>query len=75
MNNNTIVVAKSGFSLGTLVFLLFLILKLAGLTVVATWSWLWVTSPLWIPFALGVAVHLLVGGFFLLALILKAIFD
>ncbi len=75
MNNNTIVVAKSGFSLGTLVFLLFLILKLAGLTVVATWSWLWVTSPLWIPFALGVAVLLLVGGFFLLALILKAIFD
>ena len=32
-------------SLGIAVFLIFLVLKLVG---VITWSWLWVTSPLWI---------------------------
>jgi hypothetical protein len=31
------------------VFLVFLTLKLCG---VIDWSWWWVTSPLWIPFAL-----------------------
>jgi fatty acid desaturase len=33
----------------TLVFLVFLTLKLAGIGRVADWSWWWVTSPLWIP--------------------------
>lgn len=33
-----------------LVFLLFLGLKLAEVGQVATWSWIWVTSPLWIYF-------------------------
>jgi len=32
----------------SLVFLLFLGLKLAGVPPVANWSWWWVTSPLWI---------------------------
>lgn len=39
----------SGSFLG-LFFLLFLILKL---THVVDWSWWWVTSPLWLPAALG----------------------
>jgi hypothetical protein len=29
--------------------LIFLTLKLGGWGVVATWSWWWVFSPLWIP--------------------------
>ena len=33
-------------------FLVFLVLKLTETTVVATWSWWWVTAPLWVPFAL-----------------------
>jgi hypothetical protein len=33
------------------IFIVFLVLKLAEIGVVATWSWYWVTSPLWIPFA------------------------
>ena len=33
----------------TIVFIVFLILKLAGVGSVATWSWRWVTSPLWLP--------------------------
>ncbi|QXN73041.1 membrane protein [Mycobacterium phage Phillis] len=31
--------------LSTLLFIVFLILKLTG---VVAWSWLWVTAPLWI---------------------------
>ena len=31
---------------------LFLILMTLKLTHVIDWSWLWVTAPLWIPFAL-----------------------
>lgn len=31
-------------------FIVFLVLKLTG---VIAWSWLWVTSPLWIGYGLG----------------------
>ena len=44
----------TALSLPVLIFLVFLVLKLAGIGQVATWSWLWVTSPLWIGFALGI---------------------
>lgn len=50
------VVNKSGVSLGGLIFVVFLALKLAGIGQVATWSWWWVTSPLWI----GVAIYLVI---------------
>jgi hypothetical protein len=49
----------SGSFLG-LLFLLFLILKLAH---VVDWSWWWVTSPLWLPVALTL------GGLLLVALL------
>lgn len=35
-------------SFGTLLTILFIGLKLAGIGVVATWSWWWVLSPIWI---------------------------
>lgn len=35
----------------TWLFLIFLIMKLGGWGVVATWSWWWVFSPFWIPLA------------------------
>jgi hypothetical protein len=38
---------SSGVGLGTVIFLIFLIFKLAGVGVIATWSWWWVTLPLW----------------------------
>jgi hypothetical protein len=47
-NKNT----SNGIGLGTIIFLIFLTLKLGGWGVVATWSWWWVTCPLWIPLAL-----------------------
>ena len=39
-------------SLPAALFLVFLVLKLCG---VITWSWLWVTAPLWAPLLLGIA--------------------
>ena len=39
---------SAGFPILTILFLIFLTLKLAGIGVVATWSWWAVTSPLWI---------------------------
>jgi hypothetical protein len=52
---------SSGISLSTVLFLIFLVLKLAGIGQVATWSWWWVTSPLWIPLVLVVAILFIVG--------------
>ena len=47
-NNNS----SSGIGLGGMIFIVFLILKLGGIGQVANWSWWWVCSPLWIPFAI-----------------------
>ena len=48
---------SGGLGIFTILFLIFLTLKLAEVGPVAKWSWWWVTSPLWIPFAIvGVIV-------------------
>ena len=52
---------SNGLGLGTLLFLIFLTLKLAEVGQVANWSWWWVTSPLWIPLLLGVTILGIVG--------------
>lgn len=43
-----------------LVFIVFLVLKLTGYI---AWSWWWVTSPLWISFAIGLIFLALFLGF------------
>jgi hypothetical protein len=53
-NNNT----SNGIGFGTVLFLVFLVLKLTGNI---DWSWWWVTSPLWIPLTLGVIVLCVIG--------------
>lgn len=50
-----------------LLFLVFLVLKLCGLI---SWSWLWVTAPLWVP----IGGFVLVGVFFLFAITIAGIF-
>jgi hypothetical protein len=55
-NNKT----TGGMGLGTLLFLIFLVMKLAGIGSVANWSWWWVTSPLWIPATIVIGLVLLV---------------
>jgi fatty acid desaturase len=65
---------SSGISLLGLVFLIFLVLKLTGIGAVATWSWWWVTAPLWLPTAayIGFLGSVIILG--ILAVILAAIF-
>lgn len=48
---------STGTNISTVLFLIFLVLKL---TDTIDWSWWWVTSPLWIAFAIGVVVYLIV---------------
>ena len=52
--------SSNGMGCGTVLFLIFLVLKLTGHI---TWSWWWITAPIWIPF-------ILIGGFIVLAIIL-----
>lgn len=54
-NNET--KTSTGVSATFLLFLVFLVLKLTG---VITWSWWWVTAPLWVPMALIVAIGVVV---------------
>ena len=53
----------TGLSLSAVLFIVFLVLKLTNNI---DWSWWWVTSPLWIPLALGLAI---VGFVFLLIIV------
>lgn len=59
MNNNTKnngetkVVRSGGVSLGTILGVIFIVLKLTG---VISWSWVWVLAPFWIPLALVVLI-------------------
>lgn len=47
---------ESGIGLDIILFVVFLILKLTG---DIDWSWWWVTSPLWIPIAIGIVFIIL----------------
>lgn len=49
MSNNEVKVKSSGMGIGTIIFIIFLTLKLAEIGPVQHWSWWWVTAPLWIP--------------------------
>lgn len=49
---------SSGIGIGGMIFLIFLTLKLGGWGVVATWSWWWVFSPLWIPLLIVALIFL-----------------
>ena len=47
-NNNA---AGGGIGFAGLLTIVFIVLKLCG---VINWSWVWVLSPLWISFGLGI---------------------
>lgn len=64
MSENKAYATVSG-NFSTLLLVLFIGLKLAGVGVVATWSWWWVLAPAWIPLAL---VLLVLAGVFSTAL-------
>jgi hypothetical protein len=56
-------------SIAMILFIIFLVLKLAAIGAVATWSWWWVTAPLWLGFVFFflVAIYLLAGVMFVFA--------
>jgi hypothetical protein len=56
---------SNGIGIGMILFIVFLVLKLTG---TIDWSWWWVTSPLWIPFALG---GLVIGVIGIIAIIIE----
>ena len=45
-----------GIGMCTVLFIVFLVLKLVG---VIGWSWWWVCAPLWIPVALALVILIL----------------
>lgn len=49
--------SSGGLGLGTIIFVVFLILKLVG---VITWSWWWVFSPFWIPLLLIILASVII---------------
>lgn len=58
MATDTKYVNSGGISFMGALFLVFLFLKLAAIGPVATWSWWWVTAPLWGGIALVIAILL-----------------
>ena len=49
---------SNGIGLGSLLGIVFIVLKLTGFI---TWSWWWVLSPFWIPFVLVLVIFLVAG--------------
>jgi hypothetical protein len=70
MDNKKSTGAGSGTGICGLVFIVFLVLKLTETGVVASWSWWWVTAPLWVPVITVLAVAIV---FFIIRAIIKSI--
>jgi hypothetical protein len=54
--------SSNGLGLGTVLFLIFMVLKLTNYI---DWSWWWVTAPLWIPLLIILGVLAVIGIVFL----------
>lgn len=54
---NSTAINSGGVSIGTALFIVFLILKL---THVINWSWWWITAPLWISFGLVILFFIVI---------------
>ena len=57
MKNNRSSNNASGLGLGTILTIVFVILKLCG---VINWAWIWVLSPLWISAAITIILIIFV---------------
>lgn len=66
MNENKSCVSTCGYSLGIILGVVFITLKLCG---VIDWSWVWVLAPLWISaglwmilFLIALVINVFMGG-------------
>jgi hypothetical protein len=61
-SNGTRALTVGSGNLVTLTFIVFLVLKLTG---VITWSWWWITAPIWAGFVLvgGILLLIVLVGF------------
>ena len=57
MNDNKTNI-NSGIGFAGLLTIVFIVLKLMG---IINWSWLWVLSPIWIPWALVIVVAVILA--------------
>ncbi len=57
MGEITTIQLGSGLKLALLLFLIFMVMKLALIGSVAHWSWLAVSSPIWVALLLQVALR------------------
>ena len=58
MTSGSSVSSSSGTSILGLLGVVFVVLKLCGVT---NWSWWWVTAPFWMPFVVFVAIIVILG--------------
>lgn len=56
MSDNTASASGGGLGLSGAVFIVFLVLKLTDIEPVSNWGWVWIFSPLWIPWLILAAV-------------------
>lgn len=70
MKNNKKVTIQLLTPLSTVVFILFFLAKIFDKI---DWSWWWVFSPLWIPFAILIGILAITGLFYLVILIIDLI--
>ena len=54
-----------GIGMTSIVFIIFLILKLAEIGIVKNWDWWWVFAPIWIPigFVVIFVLVVIIGSF------------
>ena len=75
MSETSTVIVKRSMPIWTILFIILLTLKLTGTGVVASWSWWFVTAPIWAPltFSLLFAAFMMLGmGFIALIMLLVA---
>jgi hypothetical protein len=60
MSDNTASASSGGFGLSGAVFIVFLVLKLTDTEPVSNWGWIWIFSPLWIPWVILIGIGLIV---------------
>ena len=68
--NNTSSSSSGGISLASLLTFVFVLAKIFEVGPIASWSWLWVFSPLWISF--GIALAFVVIAFLIAVIIVAA---